>query len=279
MENQRTLKDAAFLSGIALHTGARATLRILPSPPDTGIVFRRVDLAGSPEVKALVSNVVDVRRGTTICSGNAIVYTIEHIMSALHVMGIDNAVVEMDGQEPPIADGSAIPYLNMIIQAGTVELQAEAKYWTAKSPIYIEEKGTQIALFPSDCLKISCLTSFQGAPVDPQFLSLKITPETYLSDIAAARTFVQFSDLEQLLAMGLVKGGSLDNAAIIHDGAIICKEGLRFRDEIVRHKILDIIGDVYLCGLRVKANIIAIKPGHPMNVRLVGEMLKQIIAI
>lgn len=279
MENQRTLKDAAFLSGIALHTGARATLRILPAPPDTGIVFRRVDLAGSPEVKALVSNVVDVRRGTTICSGNAIVYTIEHIMSALHVMGIDNAVVEMDGQEPPIADGSAIPYLNMIIQAGTVELQAEARYWTAKAPIYIEDKGTQIALFPSDCLKISCLTSFQGAPVDPQFLSLKITPEAYLSDIAAARTFVQFSDLEQLLAMGLVKGGSLDNAAIIHDGAIICKEGLRFRDEIVRHKILDIIGDVYLCGLRVNANIIAIKPGHPMNVRLAGEMLKQLISI
>jgi UDP-3-O-acyl N-acetylglucosamine deacetylase len=250
-------------------------LRILPSTPNSGIVFRRIDLPGAPEVKANAANVVDVRRGTTIASGNAVVYTIEHIMSALHVVGVDNAIVEMDGQEPPIADGSALPYFEMICSTGVVEQDAQAVYWTASEPIYIEEGGTQMALFPSETLKISCLTSFRGAPVDPQYLSLSIDQQSFAAEIAAARTFVQFKDLEQLLAMGLVKGGSLDNAAIIHDGAVICKEGLRFRDEIVRHKILDIIGDIYLCGFRVKANIIAIKPGHPMNVKLAGAMLKQ----
>ncbi|MHB9139171.1 MAG: UDP-3-O-acyl-N-acetylglucosamine deacetylase [Victivallaceae bacterium] len=275
MEKQRTLKDMAFLSGIALHTGARATLRILPADAGHGITFRRVDLPGRPEVKALATNVVDVRRGTTIASGGAIVYTVEHIMSALHVCTIDNAVVEMDGQEPPIADGSALPYLEMVIKAGSVEQDAPAQYWTAKQIIFLDEGETKMIVAPCDTLKISCLASFKGCPIDPQYYSLQIDQESYAAQIAPARTFVQFRDLEQLLAMGLVKGGSLDNAAILHDGAIICKESLRFRDEIVRHKILDIVGDIYLCGRRVKANIVAIKPGHPVNVKLALEMVKQ----
>jgi UDP-3-O-acyl N-acetylglucosamine deacetylase len=275
MEKQRTLKDTAFLSGIALHTGARATLRILPAAAGHGVTFRRVDLPGRPEVKALAANVVDVRRGTTIASGNAIVYTVEHIMSALHACMIDNAIVEMDGQEPPIADGSALPYLEMIINAGSIEQDAPAQYWTAKQTIFLEEGETKMIIAPCDTLKISCLASFKGCPIDPQYYSLQIDQETYAAQIAPARTFVQFRDLEQLLAMGLVKGGSLDNAAILHDGAIICKEALRFRDEIVRHKILDIVGDIFLCGRRVKANIVAIKPGHPVNVKLALEMVRQ----
>lgn len=277
MEKQRTLKDTAFLSGIALHTGARATLRILPAPVNHGIVFRRVDLPGRPEVRALAANVVDVRRGTTIAAGQAVVYTIEHIMSALHACLIDNAVVEMDGQEPPIADGSALPYLEMAVNAGCTEQDAPARYWTAVRTIFLDEGETKMALAPADTLKISCLTSFKGSPIDPQYFSLTVDQDAYTAQIAAARTFVQFRDLEQLLAMGLVKGGSLDNAAILHDGAIICKEELRFRDEIVRHKILDIIGDIFLCGRRVKANIIALKPGHPVNVKLALEMLKQAV--
>ncbi|MCP3965362.1 MAG: UDP-3-O-[3-hydroxymyristoyl] N-acetylglucosamine deacetylase [Lentisphaerae bacterium] len=277
MEKQRTLKNQAFLSGIALHTGARATLKILPAEPNSGITFRRVDMPGNPEVKALATNVVDARRGTTIGNQNTVVYTVEHIMSALHVCGVDNTVVEMDGQEPPIADGSAKPYLKMILEAGTVEQDAPAEFWTCKSPIYVEGNDTKLVVTPSDELKISCLASFEGCPFDPQYLSATITPDFYRDEIAPARTFVLFRDLEQLLAMGLVKGGSLDNAAILHDGAIICKEELRYRDEIVRHKILDIIGDILLCGRRVKANIIAIKPGHYFNVQLAGEMIKQMM--
>jgi len=276
MPKQRTFKKSATLSGIALHTGARATLKLSPAEVNTGITFRRVDLPGMPEVKALASNVIDAQRGTTIGNANAVVYTIEHIMSALHVYNIDNAVIDMDGPEPPIEDGSALPFWEIVLEAGSVEQDAEAKIWTAKETIHIEGKGTQLVITPSDELKISCVTSFVGCPIETQYMEVDITPEIYRKEICSARTFVNYQDLKQLMAMGLVKGGSLDSAAIIHDGAIICKDALRFENEIVRHKILDLIGDIYLCGQRVKANIIAIKPGHHFNVQLALAMLKQI---
>jgi UDP-3-O-[3-hydroxymyristoyl] N-acetylglucosamine deacetylase len=280
MEKQRTVKSSTVYNGIALHTGVRATLRINPATANTGITFRRVDMPHQPSVQALASNVVDVRRGTTIAdmTNGAAVSTVEHVMAALHVCNIDNALIDMDGPEPPIADGSAQPYLEMVAEAGYVEQDAPARIWTATAPIYFEEHGSKMILLPSDELKISCMTSFEGCPIDPQFMSLAITQESFTNEIAPARTFVDFRDLEQLIAMELVKGGSLDNAAIIHDGAIISKENLRFRDEIVRHKILDIVGDIFLCGARVKADIVAFKPGHPTNVMLAGKMMKQAAA-
>jgi UDP-3-O-acyl N-acetylglucosamine deacetylase len=276
MPKQRTFEKSATLSGIALHTGARATLKISPAEADSGITFRRVDLPGSPEVKALATNVVDAQRGTTIGNANAIVYTIEHIMAALHANAIDNAVIDMDGPEPPIEDGSARPFWKLVEEGGSVEQDAEAKVWTVKEPIHIDERGTQLIILPGDELKISCVTSYEGAPVETQYQEIVVTPESFRDELCSARTFVNYQDLKQLMAMGLVKGGSLDSAAIIHDGAIICKDELRFPDEIVRHKILDLIGDIYLCGQRVKANIIAIRPGHYYNVQLAAAMLKQI---
>ncbi|MDD5698021.1 MAG: UDP-3-O-acyl-N-acetylglucosamine deacetylase [Victivallaceae bacterium] len=276
MPKQRTFAKSAALSGIALHTGARATLRLCPAEVNTGIVFRRADQPGRPEVKALATNVVDARRGTTIGTKETAVYTIEHIMSALHVSGIDNALIEMDGPEPPIGDGSALPFLETVLEAGSVEQDAEAAVWTAATPLYIAGGDTQLILVPADELKISCVTVYAGSPVETQYLQVAVTPETYRREICSARTFVDYRDLRQLMTMGLVKGGSLDSSAIIHDGAIICKDALRFKDEIVRHKILDLIGDIYLCGRRVKANIIAIKPGHYFNVQLAAAMLKQI---
>ncbi|MDD5597422.1 MAG: UDP-3-O-acyl-N-acetylglucosamine deacetylase [Victivallaceae bacterium] len=276
MPKQRTFEKSATLSGIALHTGARATLKVSPAEANSGITFRRVDLPGCPAVKALAPNVVDARRGTTIGNASAVVYTIEHIMSALHANAIDNAVIDMDGPEPPIEDGSALPFLKLVQEAGCAEQDAETEIWTVKEPVHIDEKGTQLVILPGDELKISCLTSFKGAPVETQYLEIVVTPESFRDEICSARTFVNYQDLKQLMAMGLVKGGSLDSAAIIHDGAIICKDELRFPDEIVRHKILDLIGDIYLCGRRVKANIIAIRPGHYFNVQLAAAMLKQI---
>ena len=251
-------------------------MKLYPAEVNTGITFRRVDLPGKPEVKALATNVIDAQRGTTIGNANAAVYTIEHIMSALHVSNIDNALIDIDGPEPPIEDGSALRFLEIVLEAGSVEQDAEANIWTAKEPIYINEKGTQLLIMPSDKLNISCVTSFVGCPIETQYLEIDINPETFRKEICAARTFVNYQDLQQLMAIGLVKGGSLDSAAIIHDGAIICKDELRFKNEIVRHKILDLIGDIYLCGQRVKANIIAIKPGHHFNVQLALAMLKQI---
>ena len=279
MEKQQTVVNSAVYSGIALHSGARSAVRVQPAPEYTGIVFRRVDLPGRPEVRALASNVVDVRRGTTIASGNAVVFTVEHIMSALNAFHIDNCIVEMDGMEPPIGDGSSLPYCRMLREAGVQVQEAEAKVFTPASPLYVEGGHTRLVIVPGPELRIACTTSFPGCPIDPQFYEFSATtPDAYETEIAGGRTFVDFGDLQQLLAMGLVKGGSLDAAAIIHDGAIICKEALRYPNEIVRHKILDIVGDVYLSGCRITGTIIAIKPGHPKNVELAGMLQKEIMA-
>ncbi len=275
MEKQRTLKKTAVLSGIALHTGVRATLKINPAPANHGIIFRRVDLADKPMIPALATNVVDVRRGTTIAVGKGAVSTVEHIMASLHACCVDNAVVDMDGPEPPIADGGALPYMEVILEAGFEEQDAEAQYWTASEMLYVERGETRLVITPCEEFRINCLTSFKGVPNDPQYLSLVVNQESFLKELAPARTFVNYSDLKVLFEMGLCKGGSLDNSAIIHNGAIICKEDLRFIDEIVRHKMLDIVGDLFLCGKRVKANVIAIKPGHPSNVEMAKAMIEQ----
>lgn len=278
MDKQQTLQRNAVYSGIALHTGARSTLHFLPAAADSGIIFRRIDLPGRPEVHAAADKVVDIRRGTTIGDGSCVVHTIEHIMATLHAFHIDNAVVEMDGPEPPIADGSALPFWQAVEAAGKVELDAEALYFEPETPLFVDAGATQLVMLPAPDGKfsISCTTSFKGCPVDPQFLALEITPESFRRELAGARTFVDFRDLGQLLAMGLAKGGSLDNAVIIHNGAMVCKEGLRYSNEIVRHKILDIIGDLFLCGRRARGHVIAVKPGHHRNVELAGMMLERI---
>lgn len=279
MEMQRTLAGSAKLSGIALHSGARVVVRITPAEEHSGIVFRRIDLPGAPCVRALASNVVEVQRGTTIASGDARVYTVEHIMSALHALRVDNCIVEMNGMEPPICDGGALPYIDLIHEAGVVEQTAPAEYFTPAAPVAVVQGGAKIAIIPDpEKLRISCVTSFRGCPFDPQFYEFEVgDAEKYREEIAPARTFVDYGDLKMLLSMGLCKGGSLDAAAIIHDGAIICKEKLRFTNEIVRHKILDIIGDLFLVGRRVTGTVVAVKSGHPSHVMLAGKLLSELV--
>ena len=274
MEKQQTLAKPEQISGIALHTGVRATLCLNPAPENTGIVFRRIDMPGKPEIPASAKNVIDVQRGTTIGCGNAAVYTIEHIMSALHAWKIDNCIVDMDGAEPPICDGSAKEFFAMIERAGVVSQNAEAKIWTPNKPLRFEKGSTQVVIFPDpEKLAISCVTSFKGCPFDPQYCEFVLEREAYKTEVAPARTFVDYRDLKALMSYGLCKGGTLDAAAIIHDGAIICKDKLRFENEIVRHKILDAIGDLYLTGCRVTGKLIAVCPGHPKNVELAGKLL------
>ena len=276
MNKQQTLRESAVYSGIALHTGVRSTLRFLPADANSGIVFRRVDLPGRPEVAARADKVVDVRRGTTIGQGECVAHTVEHIMASLHALQIDNAVIEMDGPEPPIADGSSLLFMEALKKAGQVEQAAEASYFMPAQPLYVDAGVTTLVILPCEepQLRISCTTSFKGCPIDPQFLDIVITAESFEQQICSARTFVDYRDLGALLSMGLCKGGSLDNAEIIHDGAIICKDGLRFEDEIVRHKILDLVGDLYLCGRRVHGHVIAVKPGHHRNVMLAGAIMQ-----
>lgn len=274
MEMQNTIKSEAAISGIALHTGVRIHLRMKPAPENTGIVFRRTDMPGAPEVRAYAPNVIDVRRATTIAApSKAYVVTVEHIMAAFHAAGVDNAYVEMDNAEPPVADGSAGPYFKMIKEAGIQEQDAPAQFWTTDAPLYVENGATSMVVLPSDTFRISCTVAFGETALGTQFHSLEVTPENFERELGPCRTFVAYRDLAQLIAAGLAKGGSLDNAVILHDGAIISNDGLRFPNELVRHKIMDMVGDLYLTGKRVRAHVIAIKPGHSTNVQLAKLML------
>ena len=271
---QNTIKGEVSISGIALHTGVRVHLRMKPAPENTGIVFRRIDMPGAPEVRAYAPNVIDVRRATTIAApSKAYVVTVEHIMAALHASHVDNVYVEMDNAEPPIADGSAGPFFKMIKDAGIQEQCAPAQYWTADVPLYVENGGTSLVALPSETFRISCTVSFGETTLDTQFFSLEITPENFDRELGPCRTFAAYRELSQLIAAGLAKGGSLDNAVILHEGAIISNNGLRFPNELVRHKIMDMVGDLYLTGKRVRAHVIAVKPGHTMNVQLAKTML------
>jgi len=264
---QRTLAREVTIQGSALHTGDAVTLTMKPAPADTGYVFRRIDLSGSPEIRPRVDQVTDLVRATTIQSGHAKIHTVEHVLSALHGCGIDNVVIEMNASEPPILDGSAKPYVDLIMQGEPIEQDIEREYFSLDAPVSVSKGQSSIIALPCDEFKISC-TSADDRGIHTQYLSLGIDPDSYMTQIAAARTFTIYEDIEELLKLGKIKGGSLDCAVVIRGDKIISKEGLRFKDEFVRHKILDIIGDVTLLGAPLKAHIIATRPGHAINAEL-----------
>lgn len=273
-ELQHTLKGRATYSGMALHTGLRAKLSMLPAAENTGFIFRRIDLPGKPEVRAYGPNVTEVMRGTTLQQGEAIVNTVEHVLAALISQGVDNCVIEMDRPEPPIADGSSLPFIKIIDEVGIVAQEAEREYFTVDKPFHIEMEHALITVIPDDKFRITCSVKYDQSPMDCQFLSMEVTPETFRKELSEARTFCIYYELEHLMKHGLIKGGSLDNANVIHGDVIYSKEGLRYRDELVRHKMLDIVGDFALLGKPLKAHIIAVKPGHPSNVTTVQKLLK-----
>ena len=264
---QRTLAREVSIKGSSLHTGDAVTLTLKPAPVDHGFVFRRVDLSGAPELRPRVDFITDLVRATTIQVGHAKVQTVEHVLSALSGCGIDNAIIEMDASEPPILDGSAKPFVDLIMQGEPMEQAADREYFTLDAAVSVTKGQSSIIALPSDDLRISC-TSADDRGIHTQHLSLLIDPDSYMTQIAAARTFTIYEDIEELLKLGKIKGGSLDCAVVIKGDKIISKEGLRFKDEFVRHKILDIIGDITLLGLPLKAHIIATRPGHAINAEL-----------
>jgi UDP-3-O-[3-hydroxymyristoyl] N-acetylglucosamine deacetylase / 3-hydroxyacyl-[acyl-carrier-protein] dehydratase len=264
---QRTLLREVSIKGNALHTGDAVHMTFKPAPPNHGIVFKRVDLHGQPELKPRVDQVTDLVRATTIQVGHAKIHTVEHVLSALHGGGIDNLLIEMDASEPPIMDGSARPFMQMIQKGEPVEQDAEREYFVLTEPVTVSRGNSSIIAMPFDGLKISC-TSADDRGIHTQHLSLTIDPEVYESQVAAARTFTVYEDIEELIKLGKIKGGSLDCAVVIKGDKIISKEPLRFPDEFVRHKILDIIGDIMLLGVPLKAHIVATRPGHAANAEL-----------
>src|SRR5438309_2946769 len=274
-ELQHTLAKSDGLTGTALHMGEKVTLRLLPAPVDHGIKFKRKDLADEPTIDANIANLKTVERATTIGEGAVRVHTVEHVLSALSAMGIDNAVVEMDANEPPIGDGSAAPYVEVIKKAGTLAQEASRRFFDVRDPIHIESKnGSLLVLLPDPKFRISCT---QAGPNNrfTQFYSAEITPSVFEREIAPARTFVYYEEVQPLMDKNLIKGGSLENAIVVRGEAVLSKESLRFADEFARHKILDIIGDLALVGRRIRGHVVAVKPGHASNADLARSITRE----
>jgi len=271
---QTTLQRPATLSGIALHTGNRVAIVLHPAPVDTGIQFRRTDVPSKPMVAARIENVVDVQRGTTIADGDARVHTVEHLLAALYTRGVTNAIVDMAGPEPPVGDGSSTPFLEMIDRAGVQPQGAEAPDIGVDRPLVLELGETRMVMVPDPEFRISCTVKYGSTTLFCQYLSLQVTCETFERELSRARTFCLYEEIEALMKANLIVGGSLDNAVVIKDDVVLSKEGLRYADEFVRHKMLDIVGDLSLLGARIRGHVIAVKPGHPSNVAL-ARMIRE----
>lgn len=264
MEKQRTLVSSASLTGSALHTGENVTLTILPAPVGHGFKFQRIDLPDEPIVDAAAAYVKTVERATTLLQGMVKIHTVEHVLSALTGMGVDNALIQMDANEPPIGDGSASEYIALINKAGIIEQDAPRRYIDIREPVTIESNGSILVILPDKKFRVSC-TQVGPEGRFTQFLSTEITPEIYEKEIAPARTFVFYEDVKPLMDKGLIKGGSLENAIVARGDSVLSKEPLRFPDEFVRHKILDIVGDLALSGRFIRGHVVAVKPGHGIN--------------
>lgn len=274
---QRTILREVSISGKSLHSGEEVNLTLKPAPENHGVVFKRTDLYGKPELKPLVDYVTDLVRSTTIADGHAKVQTVEHVLSALNGCGVDNVLIEMDASEPPILDGSAKHFVNLVQQAEPVEQEAEREYYVLDEPVSVTRGGSSIIALPHDGFRITC-TSADDRGIHTQHLTLDIDPETYIAQIAPARTFTVYEDIEELLKLGKIKGGSLDSAIVIKGDKIVSKEPLRFKDEFVRHKMLDIIGDIVLVGMPIKAHIVGVRPGHALNAELSKVLRKKLLA-
>jgi UDP-3-O-[3-hydroxymyristoyl] N-acetylglucosamine deacetylase/3-hydroxyacyl-[acyl-carrier-protein] dehydratase len=271
---QNTLARAGELRGVGLHTGAEVLLRILPAPVNTGIVFRRTDLDGSPEIPAHVSYVVGTDLGTSIGQGEAKVHTVEHLLSALLVNEIDNAYVELDAVETPAADGSALEFHRMLAECGREEQDAPAKFLAVESAFSLAPKGgSEYVVAPSADHRVSVTIEFDHPLVQRQFGSYRVDAERFAADVLPARTFCFARDVEAMRGRGLAMGGSLENAVVLSDDGVLDGAELRFPDEFVRHKALDIVGDLALVGARLRAHVIAERPGHAGNVALAKELV------
>ncbi len=269
---QHTLAGQATLEGTSLHTGEKVTLTLKPAPENHGFKFRRIDLPDQPFINADVDKVQTVERATTLAEGSVKVHTVEHVISALTGMGVDNALIEMDANEPPIGDGSSRPFVEMIKKVGLVPQNALRKVWEIREPIHLETgDGTIITIVPSKTFRVS-VTNVGPEGRFTQYFSTEINPTNYEKEICAARTFVYYEDVKPLLEKGLIKGGSLESAIVIRGNEIMSKEALRFDNEFARHKALDLIGDLMLAGVRISGHVIAVKPGHGPNTLMAAKL-------
>ena len=277
MIRQRTIKNAFETVGIGLHSGRKVKLALRPAPVDTGIVFRRIDLNPPVAIKAEPERVNDTRMATTLDKGQAKIATIEHLMSALSGLGIDNCYVEVDGAEVPIMDGSGASFVFLIKAAGVEEQDAPRKFVRVKKSIEIHAGDKWASLEPFNGYKLSFAIDFGHPAIDAtaQFVEVDFDNHTYINDVAKARTFGFVNDLEMLRSYGLAQGGTLDNAVVMDDYHVLNPDGLRSNDEFAKHKLLDAMGDLYVLGHPLVAHYKAFKSGHDLNNKLLRKLLSE----
>ncbi|MBD3166081.1 bifunctional UDP-3-O-[3-hydroxymyristoyl] N-acetylglucosamine deacetylase/3-hydroxyacyl-ACP dehydratase [bacterium] len=301
LENQRTIKQEAGLKGVGLHTGVTVKMQFKPAPVGTGYVFERSDLEGSPQIKADIDHVSDITRGTTISQGDVKVHTVEHVLSALAGLGIDNCIVVLDNIEPPVIDGSSKPFVDALLEAGIEKQDAPKEYLEIdKTLIYHnEEQGIDLVVIPSDEFRITYMVDYRNPALGTQYTSMYSLEEEYVTEFAPARTFAFMSEVEQLKEAGLIKGGSIESSVVIVDRevdpgefdrlkkmfkleklksigttGILADKKLRFYNEPVRHKVVDLIGDFALLGIPIKGHVMAGRAGHAAHVEMVRKMRK-----
>lgn len=270
---EQTLAASIEFNGVGLHTGEAASMRVLPAPAGKGIVFRRTDLDNF-ELRADVGSVERVAYATTLMNRGVWISTVEHLLSALYALGIDNAYIELDNFEVPILDGSALRYTEAIQRVGIAQLSAPRNYIRIDKPFALEENGKSIAIYPADTLSLEYEIGFKHPLIGHQKLEVEITPENYCKLIAPARTFGFYHEVEALQANGLVRGGTLENAIVLTETGMLNETSLRYPDEFVRHKILDLLGDFALIGQRVLGRLTANRAGHALHTRFVAQLLE-----
>ncbi|MHB1687207.1 MAG: bifunctional UDP-3-O-[3-hydroxymyristoyl] N-acetylglucosamine deacetylase/3-hydroxyacyl-ACP dehydratase [Ignavibacteriaceae bacterium] len=301
LELQRTIAKPVSMSGTGLHTGTSCTMTFKPAPENYGIKFVRVDLGGAPEIPAIADNVVDVSRGTTLGIGEAKVHTVEHVLAAVVGLQIDNIIIELDGIEPPVGDGSSMPYVEQLLKAEFVQQDAPKDYLIIDQTVtyHNEENQIDIVALPLDNYRATVMVDYQNPALGSQHTGLFDLEKEFITEFAPARTFCFLSEVEQLADVGLIKGGDIDNAVVIVDrdpgkgeleglrkklgikdkvtigtNGILNSKQLRFKNEPVRHKLLDLLGDLALIGVPIKAQILAARPGHKANVEFAKQIRK-----
>ena len=271
MRFETTLQRPVEAGGVGLHSGVPVQIRLLPAPVSTGIVFVRTDLERF-EIPASWRHVARVSYATSLMRQGVLISTTEHLLSVLYSMGIDNAYIEIDNLEVPILDGSGMPFVRLIEQAGIRQYRRKRRYLRIRRPICVEDKGKRISILPAESFRLTCDTDYP-APIGRQSLELDVTPESYAAEIAFARTFGWESDLDQMRNMGLIRGASLENAVCFTPAGALNPGGLRAPDECCRHKALDLIGDLALLGRPLLGHVIAERAGHAMHAALVARIM------
>lgn len=275
MISQCTVAESVALAGIGLHTGSQSRIQLRPAAAKTGIVFHHYQQGRVVTIPAQAEYVVDTRMATVLGLGSARISTVEHLMSALYAFGIDNLHIDVYGPEIPALDGSAAGFMQILEQAGRQPLESGRQFLAVRKPVFVGNESRHIQIIPSRFFRVTCTIEFQEPWIGRQQRGVKVSPDAFSSDIAQARTFGFFKEVEALKGMGLALGGSLENAIVIDEQGVVNPEGLRYEDEFVRHKILDTIGDMALLGHPVLGHVKAYKAGHELHHALVEKLLQE----